>query len=201
MADEYTVKATGGDSSYAPVPEGQTQAVCVDVVLLGYKLEQFPGSEAKVVEKVALVWQTSEDNPDTNRPFELSKEFTLSFHEKASLRKFLGGWRGKSYTDQEAREVGAPLHKLVGVNAILTVEHKVSQKGRTYAVVSNATPLLKQMTKMEARGYTRPDFWETRKAEYAEDAARHRAATAPVVRREPEVVLAAAAAETDDLPF
>jgi hypothetical protein len=32
----------------------------------------------------------------------ISKEFTLSMHEKSTLRQFLESWRGKAFTEKEA---------------------------------------------------------------------------------------------------
>jgi hypothetical protein len=178
MADTYTVEYQkhDGDGQYEPAPEGPQQVVCVDGIFLGEKVEMFPGSPAKLVKKYALVFQTADFNPATGRRFEIQKEFTVSMHERAALRKFLGNWRGKQYTDEEAAKV--ELHKVVGVNGLATVEHKTSQAGRKYAVVTNITPLVRGMTKIDPSDYTRAPFWEDRKAEYARDVAAHKRATA-----------------------
>lgn len=114
-----------------------------------------------MVHKCALVWQIDEVNPDTSKPFEMSKEFTVSMAEKANLRKFLGMWRGKSYTDEEATE-GAPLHKLYAVNGLMQIEHKQSKSNpdRSYANIVSVTPLPKSMKKMTPGEYTRSEHWK-----------------------------------------
>jgi hypothetical protein len=194
MADEIIIR----NETTLP-SDGQVQAVCVDVVSLGAKVDQYQNNPPEVVQKAAIVFQIAEDNPDTGKVFELSVEYTISFGKKANLRKFLESWRGRPYTPEEAAK-GIPLHKLTGFNAILTVTHVVSGAGNTYAKVTNATPLMKGMPSIAAKDYTRAEFWEKRKAEYAEGVAKHRAAQNPPARTIDET-LAAAAAESDSLPF
>lgn len=177
MADKITIKHEGS-TGFAPAPEGQYVAVCVDVIDLGDKVEQYQTNPPKLVHKVALVFQIAADNPDTGKPYEPYVEFTLSFNEKAGLRKFLERWRGRAYKETEAAQ-GVPLHKLDGKPCLLTLEHKTSQAGRVYAKVNNVSPLPNGLTAITPSGYTRADFWTTRKGEYADEAARFRAANSP----------------------
>src|SRR5690606_37433535 len=146
---------------------------------LGERLEQFQGTTPKIVRKVAIVFQPSEINPDTEKPFEPSVEKTLAFGPSAGLRKFLSAWRGIAYTDAEAA-AGVPLAKLVGVNAILQIEHKVSASGRTYAKISNIMPPLPRMPKLSVRDYERSDHWPQRRADYAQEVQRFRAGMHPM---------------------
>jgi hypothetical protein len=194
MSDQMIVK-NEGTAGFAPHPEGSYIGVCVDVIDLGSKLEQYQTNPPKVVPKVAIVFQTIEDNPDTGKPFELSVEKTVSFHEHAGLRDFLARWRGKTYTEAEAAQ-GIPLHKLEGVNAMLIVEHKTSAAGRTYAKIGNIAPAVKGSPKLQPRQYQRAEYWAQRKADYAQAVQAHRGV-------QPAAPLAAAMAgtETDDLPF
>ena len=193
MADQILIKREA-----FPLPsEGQVQGVCVDVIDMGEKVEQFMQQPAIVVRKAVVVWQLAETNPDTDKPFEVSKEFTVSFGKKANLRKFLASWRGKDYTDAEAAE-GVPLHKLETRNGILTIQHKTSGSGNTYAVVSNITPLLKGIQPLKASTYERAEYWAKRKQEYAEAVAKHRDESAPSAPREVAEVLGD---DWDNLPF
>ncbi len=142
-------------------PEGSHQAVLVDVIDLGMQDHSYMGESKGKVHKCALVWQIDETNPETGGRFELSKEFTVSMGEKANLRKFLGAWRGKSYSDQEAAD-GAPLHKLEGVNGIMQIEHKQSKSNpdRTYTNIVSLVPLMKGTPKIAPEKYTRAEFWK-----------------------------------------
>lgn len=176
MADNITAR---GEPGYTPAPEGQYQAVCADVIDLGERLEQFQGNTPKIVRKAAIVFQLSEINPDTDKPFEPSVEKTVAFGPSAGLRKFLSQWRGKAYTDAEAA-AGVPLAKLVGVNAILQIEHKVSASGRTYAKISNIMPPMPKMPKLTVKDYERSEHWLQRRADYAQEVQRFRAGLSPM---------------------
>jgi hypothetical protein len=162
--DQIVARADAG-RSFTKAPEGQHQAVCADVIDLGMHEESYGGKSKGLVHKCAIVFQIDELNPETGNRFEIGKEFTVSMGEKANLRKFLGTWRGKSYTDAEAAE-GTPLHKLHGVNALIQVEHKPSKSNpdRSYANIVSITPLPKMMEKIAPSNYERPDFWKEKVA-------------------------------------
>lgn len=174
VADEVHAKDDG--AKFEPHPEGQYAAVCADVIALGDKVETFAGQNPRVVRKCALVFQTGILNSE-DEPHEVSAEFTISMNMKAGLRLFLESWRGKSYTDEQAQQ-GVPVHKLAGVFALLSVEHKKSAKGRTYAKIKSVAPMPKGLPAPVAVGYHRADFWAERKKQYAEEVAKFRRETA-----------------------
>ena len=156
MADTITAKAE--PSTYTRIPEGPHQVVCVDVIDLG---EVHDAKWNKISRKCALVFQSQETDPATKKRYEIAERFTISMHEKARLRKFLGQWRGKSYSDAEA-SAGVPLDKLEGANALINVEHRqVGEK--TYANILSIGPLAKGMEKVKAEGYTRSPRWLEKK--------------------------------------
>lgn len=194
MPDSIT--ATGGQAR-KPHEMGQFAALCVDLVDLGQRLEQYPGKPARVVPKCALVFVTNASGEIKD----VSIEFTVSMGKKAALRAFLESWRGKSYTPEQAM-AGVPLHKLVGQAALISVEHKTSASDNQYAKIKSVAPLPKEITAPPANGYARPDFWVERKKEYAAEAAKWMQAQAATVAKnddhdlppEPED-------EDDDLPF
>ncbi len=186
------IVARGGDTKeWAKAPEGQHQGVLVDVIDLKMHPNVYQGVTKGEVHKCALVFQIDEVNPDTGRRFELSRDFTVSMNEKANLRKFLGMWRGKSYTEAEAEE-GAPLHKLEGVNALIQVEHKQSKANpeRSYANIVSVTGLPKGMQKISPLDYARSEHWAAKVG--------HDFAPAVV---DADDFPAALTDEDDDLPF
>lgn len=195
MADEVTAKDSG--VKFLPHPEGQFVAQCVDVVNLGERVKTFPGTPAKVQPVVALVFQTGELRED-GTPFEISAEFTVSMNERAGLRLFLEAWRGKSYTEDEAK-AGVPLHKLAGAAALISVEHKQSAQGRTYGKIKGISPLPKQMPKPDfVTAYGRQDYWTEKKAKYAEEVKAFKADTeAP----HDDFVTGTGETNASDLPF
>ena len=167
MPDNVT--ATDNSKPFTPHPDGQYAMVAVDVINLGQRVEQYPGKPARIVDKVAVVFQSGEVNHETGRLHEVSPEFTLSMYETAKLRLFLESWKGKSYTEEEAKK-GVALHRLVGWPALVSVEHKRSQKGRMYATIKSISPLPKMMTAPVLPEYVRPDFWAERKDAYKAEA-------------------------------
>jgi hypothetical protein len=175
MADTITAKAS--DSKYKTHPEGQFVAQCVDAIDLGERVEEFAGKPKKLAHKAALVFRTGEKNEDTGEFIDISREFTVSMGELANLRKFLEQWRGKPYTaDQIAK--GVPLHKLAGNHGLISVAHRTSGGGRTYANITACVGVPQQMSgslPAYIAGYVRADFWQDRKEEYAKGAKAFRA--------------------------
>lgn len=154
MADTIVAKNEGG--TYQLAPAGQYQAVCCDVVDLGIVETTWKGN-IKKVHKCAIIFQLDELD-DKGRRYEVAERFTVSMYDNARLRKFLGDWRGKSYSDEEA-EIGAPLHKLEGINALVQIEHNESN-GKTYANVGSIMKAPKGASTLQIKDYTRAPFWK-----------------------------------------
>jgi hypothetical protein len=193
VPDAITVK--DASKAYTNCPEGVHVAVCVDVIDLGMRVETFQGQHPRLTPKLAIVYQVDELNPDTGKRFELNVEKTASMNERAGLRKWLEAWRGKPYTEEQAK-AGIKLDKMVGACGLLTVAHKQSRQGRTYANAANITPLPKGTTGIEADRYERAPFWEERKAQYlreAQDFLATQAQQPPAPRADD--------GDEDDLPF
>lgn len=196
-----TITARGTDSKFKAHDEGQFVGQCVDTIDLGEKVQDFPGTTPYLAPTCALVFRTGEKNPDTGEFIDIAREFTVSMGEKANLRKFLEQWRGKPYT-KDAIEAGVPLDKLTGNHALLTVSHRVSGKGRTYANITACVGIPKQMTSTTTdyrSGYTRAEYWATKKKEYADAAELFRGASAAAAAHDdfPSALID----EDDDLPF
>jgi hypothetical protein len=79
--------------------------------------------------------------------------FTLSMHEKATLRKFLESWRGKAYTNDEADQ-GIDVELMIGVNAVIQIAHNV-RDGSTWADIQSIMKPMKGMTPLQVRDYVR----------------------------------------------
>jgi hypothetical protein len=75
-------------------------------------------------------------------PRGISKRYTLSLNEKASLRKDLQSWRGRPFTSAEL--AGFDVSKLIGANCLLSVLHQ-DRAGATYANISSISALPKSM--------------------------------------------------------
>lgn len=194
--------AKGNDKSFAPHPEGQFVAQCVDMIALGDKVEQYQSQPAKLSPKCALVFRTGERD-ERGEYIDIAREFTVSMGDLANLRQFLEQWRGRQYAPQQIEE-GVPLHKLTNQHALLTIAHKVSAKGRTYANITACVGVPKQMASVTDKysDYVRADYWADRKKEYAEGAAIFRNAHRPTSEADDEGDIAADGEPiTSDLPF
>jgi hypothetical protein len=78
-----------------------------------------------------------EERMEDGRPYQVSRTFTLSWHEKSSLRQFIEDWRGKKLTRSDINEF--ELTNLLGTKCILTIQHAVSED-REFANVTAVAP-------------------------------------------------------------
>ena len=139
--------SNGGGKDFQPVEAGTYTARCYSMIHIGTVTEEYNG-EKKEANKVRLTFELptemkvfKEENGE--QPQVIGKDFTLSMHEKAGLRKFLSSWRGKAFTDDEAKAFD--ITKLLGVACTLGITHKVSKTGKTYAEISSVSTLMKGM--------------------------------------------------------
>ena len=126
-------------------PQGNHVAICYKMIELGTITDTFKGEEV-TRHRVTLSWELSNEFIDfdgVKSPISVSKEFTLSMHEKAILRKMLESWRGKAFTKDEAKSFD--ITKLMGVPCMVNVLHATSGAGNQYENVSSITPLPKGM--------------------------------------------------------
>ena len=143
------IASNNGGTSYEPIASGSYPARCFSMVHLGTIEENILGT-IKKLNKVRISWELptelkvfKEENGE--QPHIISKEFTLSLHEKATLRSFLKNWRGKDFTDEEAKSFD--IEKLVGAPCMLNITHKKSKDGtRTYAEIGSISTLPKGLT-------------------------------------------------------
>ncbi len=137
----------GGD--FKPVPEGTHSAVCDMVVDLGIQKPNNP--EWKRQRKAYIRWQipahrveyTDAGGNEKEGPMVVGRLFTLSLHEKSSLRAALENWRGRKFTADELREFDVT--NILTAPCLIQVQH--NHKGeRTYSNVTgimaipNGTP-------------------------------------------------------------
>lgn len=144
-------------NEYKMAPAGQFQAVCAEVIDLGfsnkvYKNKDTGVDEAKTVHEIQYVFQLNKVDDETGKRFTVrSKPLNLILSEKSNLRAFLLQWRGHDLTDAELKPPGVDVD-LKGKNALLQVVHtKVGEK--TYANIGAIMPLMEGMTEIEALDY------------------------------------------------
>ena len=131
-------------------PAGTHDAVSVDVEDLGMVETEYAG-EKKKQHKVRIIWQVDELQ-DNGKAHQAAKRYTLSLHEKASLRKDLESWRGRPFTASELE--GFDLENLIGAGAFLNVIHE-SKNGKTYDNIASIMRLPKNTKAPDIVSYTR----------------------------------------------
>jgi hypothetical protein len=159
-------KQEGGNFDFHLCPQGNHVATCFSVIDLGMQEKSFQG-ESKIKRMVRVSWELpNELIPDgelAGQPFSISKNYTLSLHEKSVLYKDLTSWRGRAFTAEELS--GFDLFNIAGVNCMLNVIHQPSADGsKTYANVSSVSQLPKGMPKISSvnpvRAFSTEEFTE-----------------------------------------
>jgi hypothetical protein len=137
-----------GGGNFEPVPAGTFAARCFEMIQIGTIKEVIQGKE-KMLNKVRVSWELPTEakvfkEGDPAKPQVISKEFTLSMNEKATLRKFLAAWRGKDFTEDESKAFDITV--LLGKSCLLSIIHKTSSSGSTYADIASVSMVPKGMT-------------------------------------------------------
>ncbi|MEI8046514.1 MAG: hypothetical protein WCI92_03975 [Bacteroidota bacterium] len=145
---EIIASSNTSGKSFLPVDAGNYVARCYSMVHIGTIPEEYKG-EKKETNKIRLTFELPTETKvfreeNGEQPYVISKEFTLSLHEKSSLRKFLESWRGKSFTESEAKYFD--VSKLLGKPCMLNVIHKLKLDGNIRADISSVSPIPKGLT-------------------------------------------------------
>lgn len=130
----------GGKSTFEMAPEGTTVGICYQIIDLGTQKTNWDGEES-AKRKVQLGWELPNEKMSDGRPFVVQKPYTLSLHEKSSLRKDLEAWRGRAFTAVELK--GFDIAKLLGKACTLAITHTHKENGKTYANVKSVSGLIK----------------------------------------------------------
>lgn len=138
---------TGGDSNFKRVPSGAYIGRCYSLIDLGTQKTdgQFG---VKLNHKIKISWELFGDDDQGNpltvevdgvqMPMTISKNYTVSLHEKANLRKELAAWRGRDFTEEEAKAFD--VSKLIGAYCMVNVTTSETN-GKTYSNVAGLTPI------------------------------------------------------------
>jgi len=141
-------KSTGGGGNFEQCPAGSYRAICTSITDLGFHEQNWQGEKARDVRKLRLSFELCDEQKTDGSPFYASREVTLSLNEKAALRAIVDGWNGKAMTDAEAKD-GIDLGSYLGRAAMLSITHKQSLSGNTYAAISSVSSLPKGFTEVE----------------------------------------------------
>ncbi len=119
------------------IPEGQHIGVCYKIIDQGTRNETYPrdaepnSDNTKKRKTLGVTWEIPEQKMADGRPMSISKTYTASLNENATLYKDLVTWRGKSFTKEELE--GFDIDKMIGAPANLEIEH-VDGRARVKAI-------------------------------------------------------------------
>lgn len=123
-----------------PVPQGMHLARCYRIVDLGTQESTYLG-QVKKLSKVMLQFEVHGEGEDgqpivtaKGEPMSISKNFTLSLAEMATLRKDLQTWRGREFTADELR--GFELKNVLGAWAMISVIKAMGNNGKEYTNIA-----------------------------------------------------------------
>lgn len=120
------------ESDFQICPEGTTLGCCIWVIDLGMQHNERYNKDQH---KVLLGWELPELIIEgTDKPFMISRSYTITMDDRGDMRKLLDSWRGKGFTDEEL-ENGYDLKLLLGQWGYLSIVHS-DVDGKTYANVS-----------------------------------------------------------------
>ena len=137
---------SGGGGSFELAPAGSHVALCNMVVDLGKQETTDFDGKPSIKHQVYLRWELPDERSvnDPAKPLSIGKFYTLSLHEKATLRQHLDAWRGRPFTPEELK--GFDIAKLLCAPALLSVTHGTKANGEASAKVANVGKLPKSMT-------------------------------------------------------
>ena len=126
-----------GGGTFAQAPAGTHVARCIKMIDLGTQTGEYKG-EKTVRRQVLISWELpNELMPDgefKGKPFSVSKFYTQSLNEKASLRKDLENWRGKAFSADELQ--GFDAKNILGKGCMVSITLSESGKSKVSGVMA-----------------------------------------------------------------
>ena len=158
---DIIVSAKGGN--FKPVPAGMHLARCYRIIDLGTQVSDYKGQInhlSKVMCQFEVHGEDDDGNPmttDKGEPLSISKTYTLSLGDKATMRRDFSTWRGKDFTEDEKR--GFSLKNVVGVWAMLSIVKSTGANGKEYTNIEGINPVPKAMKANLPQGHNDPKIY------------------------------------------
>ena len=141
------IASDNGGSNFKRVPSGAFIGRCYSLIDLGTQHSEGqygPKDQHKIQIGCELFGEDDDGNPLTveydgkTMPMTIKKSYTVSLHEKSGLRRDLASWRGRDFTDEEAKAFD--ISKLIGAYCMVNVTTS-ENNGKTYSNVAGLTKL------------------------------------------------------------
>ena len=137
------IAAYGGSEKREIVPAGTHIARCYSMIHIGTVEWEWQG-EIKESNKVKIAFELPNEMRDfggEEKPMVISKEYTISLHEKSNLRRDLETWRGKEFTTKELSSFD--ITNLLEKCCNISIVHKMSKGGKQFANIGGISALAK----------------------------------------------------------
>src|SRR5574343_372337 len=141
------IASDNGGSNFKRVPSGAFIGRCYSLIDLGTQHSEGKYGP-KDQHKIQIGWELFGEDDDGNpltveydgktMPMTIKKSYTVSLHEKSGLRRDLASWRGRDFTDEEAKAFD--ISKLIGAYCMVNVTTS-ENNGKTYCNVAGRTKL------------------------------------------------------------
>jgi len=131
--------ASGGGKTFKQPDAGTHAARCIGIIDLGTQEGEWQGEPTRrnqVIVRWELPFETEEFDGVT-KPLIVSKFYTNSLNEKATLRKDLESWRSKPFTAEEMLK-GFDLENIIGKCCQLSIVHTDKGKAKVVGVSAMA---------------------------------------------------------------
>jgi hypothetical protein len=134
------------ESTFKPVPEGTHLARCYRIIELGTQRSTYLG---QVKNQKKIMFQFEVHGEDENgfalvtragEPMSISKNYTASLDEKATLRKDLTLWQGHAFSEEEI-DKGFDVKKYAGMWGMISVIKAPGADGKEYTNIKSITPV------------------------------------------------------------
>lgn len=133
-------------SSFISVPTGMHLARCFRIIDLGTQKTTYLGKD-KFSHKILVQFEIHSENADGSplltekgEPLSISKRYTYSTYENASICKDIESWRGSPIT-QEERDNGINLQNFLGMWAMLNVTKDLGKDNKEYTNIKTVNPV------------------------------------------------------------
>lgn len=140
------INATNTSTPRELIPAGNYIARCYKMLHIGTNLETIDG-KTQLMNKVRIGWELPTetkvfDEAKGEQPLVIDQEYTLSMNEKSNLRKMLASWRGKDFSEEQAKSFD--ITTLIGIPCMLNIIHKPAKTGdKVYQNIGSVSPMPK----------------------------------------------------------
>lgn len=144
-------QSNNGSSDFKLPPAGSFLARLYRIIDIGTQTTEWMGKKKMQRKIIAMFELHGEDNDGQplqtveGKPLIVSKRYTLSLDEKATLRKDLETWRGKEFTQEELD--GFNLEVLLGKFCMVSITHS-TYDGKEYANIAGISQIPSALKKL-----------------------------------------------------